>query len=165
MPTDAAFAIDAEQAAFLQQGVSITAGACNSLNVPSATRAFGCKVSPDRQRITIYLSKVQAAPVLRDVASNGAIAVVFSAPSTHRTIQIKGTDAVIGDIDEAAVQLVEKHREEFSRDILSIGFSQQFIQSLLACPSSELVSISFSPCAAFSQTPGPKAGERLRPGT
>ena len=31
--------------------------------------------------------------MLDDIAANGMIAVVFSQPSTHRTIQLKGTDA------------------------------------------------------------------------
>lgn len=165
MPSPAAPVIDAQQAAFLQQGVSITACSCNADKVTSIARVFGCKLSSDLRHITLYLSRIQAAAILADVKANGAIAVVFSEPPTHRTIQLKGKDARITDPDDDAWTIVEKHNEEFAQSLLPIGFTREFTHALLACPESELIGISFSPDAAFSQTPGPKAGENLRPGT
>lgn len=163
MSSPAIFALSDEQAAFLQQGVSITVGTCNAQLVPSVSRALGCKVSPDRQGITLYLSTLQAASVLRDIAANGRIAVVFSEPPTHRTIQIKGGNAVITDLDEDAVGIVEKHEGEFAKSLQAIGFSREFTHGLLRCSKEELIAVMFTLEAAFSQTPGPKAGEILRP--
>lgn len=163
MPTPAVFALSDEQAAFLQQGVSITVGTCNERLVPSVSRAFGCKVPADRHGITLYLSNVQAASVLRDIAANGRIAVVFSEPPTHKTIQVKGTNAVVTDIDEDTVRIIEKHEEDFAKSLLAIGFSREFTHGLLRCSQAELVAVTFTPDAAFSQTPGPKAGETLKP--
>lgn len=162
MQTDAAYVIDAEQAAFCQQGVSITLGGCDSGNVPSVARAFGCSVSQDRCLVTIYVSSVYAAPVLQAIKRNGAVAVVFSEPPTHKTIQLKGVDAFVHQVAQDAVRVVEQYREAFSRHILAIGFSPAFAESLLSCPASELVGISFSPSSAFTQSPGPNAGESLR---
>lgn len=165
MPAPIAPVIDDQQAAFLQRGVSITACSCNADRVASIGRVLGCKLSSDLRHITIFLSRTQAAAVLADVAASGAIAVVFTDPPTHRTIQLKGKDAKIIDPEEQAWAIVKKHNEEFAQSLLTIGFSREFTHGLLACPDSGLTAISFSPTAAFSQTPGPKAGESLRPGT
>lgn len=161
MSTPAIFALSDEQLAFMQQGVSITVSTCDAQLIPSVSRALGCKVSPDRLSLTLYVSKIQATGVLRDIALNGKIAVVFSEPPTHRTIQVKGKDARVTEIDEHALSVVEKHEKDFAEDLLAIGFSRAFTHGLLHCPASELVAVTFTPASAFSQTPGPKAGERL----
>lgn len=156
--------IDADQAAFMQRGISISVGSCDPSGMPSLVRAVGCRISPDRRQVEVFVSKCQACAVLDDIRNNQAIAVVFSEPSTHRTMQLKAMNASIGGLTDRDHELVERHQKAFVKELAKIGFAKPFVHSLLDCEPVDLVCISFVPCVAYSQTPGPKAGEPLRAG-
>ena len=90
------------------------------------------------------------------------IAVVFSRPSTHRTLQLKADDARVraATSDEAAI--VATYVEAFGREIASLGHTDVQARTLFAFRADDLVAIDFTPNAAFEQTPGPKAGSPLK---
>lgn len=118
-------------------------------------------MSSDRRRITIFLSAEQSRGFLSDIQENGAVAAVFSLPSTHRTVQLKGTDATVGALSEGDLQLVARYRDAFVSHLVGLRYSEATMRTLVNCPNEELVSLTFSPCSAFSQTPGPAAGAPL----
>ena len=136
--------------------------ACDNDKVPVLVRATGCRLSADRRRVTLFVSSTQAAPVLKCIRENGAIAAVFSEPSTHRTVQLKGKDVQAGGMAEGDLQLVADYRDAFVRELARLGYDEYRIRRLLTFPSTDIVSLSFTPLEAFSQTPGPNAGEPLR---
>lgn len=154
--------LDATHAKFLQRGISMGVAACDRDSVPTLTRATGCRISEDRRRVTVFVSSTQAAPVLQCLNANGAIAVVFSEPSTHRTVQLKGKEAQIGTLVSGDLQLITDYRDAFVRELAPLGFDETQVRSLFAYPSAEIVSLCFTPVEAFSQTPGPHAGAPLR---
>jgi hypothetical protein len=164
MQNDSVSVLDADHAAFMQRGISIGIATCDQHNVPSQVRATGCRISADRRCVTIFISAIQAARVVADVRSNGVVAAVFSEPSTHRTVQVKGHDANVSAIADGDLLVVDAYRDAFARELEPLGFNEVIIRALLACPSADLVAVSFTPTAAFSQTPGPNAGEPLRTG-
>jgi hypothetical protein len=47
--------------------------------------AIGCRITPDSGEVRLFVSRLQAAPVLAHVRETGRLAAVFSRPSTHRT--------------------------------------------------------------------------------
>jgi len=161
IPTDPTPVINADHIAFMQSGISINVAACDRHNMPSQVRAFGCRISPDGLRATVFVPASRAAAVLADIRGNGAIAVVFSKPSTNYTIQIKGHDADISNPTDADLLLVQTYRAAFARELEPLGHTLEFTHALLNCPPSDIVALSFTPTEAFSQTPGPKAGESL----
>lgn len=154
-------AIDAQHAAFMQDGVSMSIGACGPGRHPTLARGSGCRVSADGSRVTVFVSALQAAPVLDCIRDNGLIAVVFSQPSTHRTIQVKGRDARVAGLAAGDVERIARYRKAFAADLATLGFIEEQVQTLLAFPEAELAAIEFTPAEAYVQTPGPKAGERL----
>jgi hypothetical protein len=162
MTHDHASLVDSAYTAFIQGGVSIVVGACDRKRLPALARATGCRISSDRRRLTIFMSATQGAQVLRCIRDNGAIAVVFSEPSTHHTIQLKGIDAEVGGLKEGDLQIVEDYRSAFARELDPLGFDEVLIRSFLSCPPADIVSLTFTPAEAYSQTPGPSAGEPLR---
>ena len=164
MPTDAEPLIDAAHAAFMQGAVGVSIATCSQNNMPNVVRAVGCRVSPDFRLVTILVSAKQAGAVMADIRRNGKIAVVCSQPSTHRTIQIKGQDAVIGMASGADLQAVTTYRTAFARELEPFGYEEANIRAMLACPDADIVALQFHPCAAFSQTPGPNAGQPLQMG-
>lgn len=159
--TGAGLRLDEELAAFIQGAVSVVACSRSADMIPDAVRACGCRVSRDRRRVTVLVEPSRAGEVLGQVAANGAIAVVFSHPSSHRTIQLKGSDATLVRATGADRAVVERHLREWVEDLCSIGYGREFAKALHGLPDAALVAIRFTPAAAFQQTPGPMAGHRL----
>lgn len=153
--------LDAESAAFLQLGCAINAGGCGLDGMPTSARCCGCRVSHDRRSITLFASKRQSAPLLKVLRETGAIAAVFSQPSTHRTLQIKGRDAAVVALEPGDLRLVANYRTGFARELAAIGYDEMLAYTLLCHPSSDLVALRFTPAEVYLQTPGPKAGERI----
>lgn len=150
-----------EDAAFIQGGVSIHAAARDASNDTAVARAIGCRVSADRRQVTIFLSAVQAAPLLANVRGNGVIATVFSEPSSHRTIQLKGTDAAVVPSTPDDPHLWSSYRARLTAEDRPLGFSDAFVRAMLSPASGDVVAVAFTPSAAFQQTPGPRAGAPL----
>jgi hypothetical protein len=165
MPTETDPLLDTDHATFLQRGVSISVGACDNSGQPCLARATGCKVSDDLRQVTIFISATQAAQVLAAIRANGAIAVVFSQPSTHRTLQLKGRNAVVSGLSGSDMLIVERYAGTFARELAPMGFEESVIRTLLACPPADVVALNFTPAEAYLQTPGPQAGKPLRAST
>lgn len=155
---------DEEHAAFMQGGVSITAAARDDALRTTLARARGCRVAPDRRRVVILMSPSQCAALLSNLRAHGAIAVVFSRPSTHRTLQLKGDDAVVEPVRPDDLAIALRHHEALALDLANIGFGEAFAATLERCELDDLVAVAFTPRAAFSQTPGPRAGNPLKAG-
>lgn len=155
--------LDDEQAEFICSGIAMSAAACRSGGVPSLARAVGCRVTADRSSVTLLFAEPASAGLLEDVRRTGTIAVVFSRPADHRTLQLKGKDALIVPLENGDVELAARQVETFVEGLTAFGFQAPVIRCFLASPPDDLVAVRFTPDAAFSQTPGPKAGEALRP--
>ena len=153
--------LDAAHAAFIQSGVGMGIAASTRDAKPAHVRAIGCRVSPDRSELTIFVSLTQAAPMLECIAENDHVAVVFTNPATHRTVQVKGGNARCVPLAPGDLEIVEAYRTAFSQALLPLGFAEMPIRTLLSCAASDIVGIRFTAEEAYSQTPGPKAGERL----
>jgi hypothetical protein len=153
--------LDGDSAAFIQTGVSIVAASRDASHVPSIARVSGCRVSADRRAVTIFAPRSQAAQLLADLESAGRIAVVFSRPSTHRTLQLKGDDARVRAATTAEAAYVETYVEAFAREVATLGHTSEQARTLLTIRPDDLCAIDFTPNAAFEQTPGPKAGSPL----
>jgi hypothetical protein len=155
--------IDAEHAAFLTTaGVSISVGSRNADHLPNLTRGIGCRIADDRSRVSVFVIAEQSRDLLDDLRANRCVAAVFTEPHTHRTIQLKGRDAVIESLEAGDLKIIERYREVFTAELGALGYSGLFVRTLIDSSAGEVVAVSFSPAAAFSQTPGPKAGMPLR---
>jgi len=153
--------LDAEHAAFIQSGVSVVVAARDASCEPEVVRASGCRVSRDRRRVTVLLDEARVERLLADVAANGMLAVVFSQPSTHRTIQLKASDAALTAASHRDRALLGAQREAWIDDLRRIGYSREFAEALCGPVPRALAAIAFTPAAAFQQTPGPAAGQPL----
>lgn len=153
--------LDEEHAAFMQGGVSVVVCARGPDLVPDVVRGCGCRVSRDRRRVTVLVDTARAGAVLEDIAANGMVAVVFSQPSTHRTIQLKGTDAKLVRVTRAERELAERHLHAWADDMQRIGYPREFSRAAHGDAWQGLAAIAFTLAAAFQQTPGPAAGQRL----
>lgn len=158
-----AVTLDEETAAFMMAGTSMHAASGDADRVPNLSRPIACRVSPDRTRVTIFLLASHSGAMLADFRANGRIAVVFTMPSTHRTIQLKGDDAAVEPLKDDDAIVIARHREAFARDLERIGFTRSVPATLLEGSRGDVIAVGFTIAAAFTQTPGPGAGAPLKP--
>jgi hypothetical protein len=163
MPRNAAEPVlDEKWTTFVQGGVSIVAAAGDSRNHPTIVRAVGCRISTDRRKVTVLVSPRQAEKLLVNIRSTGRIAVIFAQPSTHVSIQVKGSDARLTPLRAGDAALVERYAKAFCADLCPLGYEEALIRALVWCDPADLVAVTFTAENAWLQTPGPNAGEALR---
>ncbi|MDP3858761.1 MAG: hypothetical protein Q8Q73_13470 [Stagnimonas sp.] len=160
-PPTASTALATEHLAFIGGGVSITAGSCDRQRQPSMARAIGCELSADGQRLRLLFCPQRAQALLADVAASGRIAVAYSQPSTHRTLQLKGRDGRVEPALAGDAALLERYAQAFVAELAPMNFPEAMVRVLLQVLAAAPVAVSFTLDAAFSQTPGPGAGARL----
>ena len=153
--------LDEANAAFVQGGVSVVAASRDAVLDPSIGRVSGCRVSTDRRAVTLYIASSQASQLIADIRASRRIAVVFSQPSTHRTLQLKADDARVRAIRKGEIAIVERYVAAFAAEIEPLGHTTEQARTLLECHEDDLVAVDFVPSAAFEQTPGPRAGTPL----
>jgi len=153
--------LDPTNAAFIQGGVSISACSCDSKNTPSMARCVGCRVSSDGKSITVFVPGSRSAEFLAGIRAGRQIAIVFSQPNTHRTIQLKGNNAAVSPIVTGDAELVQRYVHAFLAEVCPLGFSADAVRALITCDASDLRAITFEVSRAFDQSPGVRAGQPL----
>jgi hypothetical protein len=146
----------------IARGVSVIVSSCGLDLTPSLMRAVGSQISADGDRITVYLNRLQSAQVLRDVASTGRIAVVFSEPHSHRTVQVKSHKARLREVTRDDAPLLQRYLLAMQLELGRVGVMPHFVEAMFAHSFEDLSAIEFTPSHAFDQTPGPHAGRPLK---
>jgi hypothetical protein len=151
------------QAAFLQSGITINMAGRGKDNRTSVTRVYGCSVSADRSTVNVYVYPSHCEQLLEYIQDNGVIAVVFSRPSSHETLQLKSTDAALRELTSTDLPIMQSYRQQLIGELAGLGYPDHFTYALVPEVDDSAVVICFTPQLAFIQTPGPKAGEKLNP--
>lgn len=154
-------AIITAHAAFIESGVAIELATRDAANQPHLTIGCGCRTDAAEGRVTILVNRLYSAAFLAALDESGAVAVNFGRPSDHHAIQLKARDARLTPPSAGDAVLVESYQAAFADDMLKIGFSRNLTAAYLALAPVELVAVSFAPVAAYTQTPGPAAGQPL----
>jgi hypothetical protein len=150
--------LDEETAQFMQRGVSINVASSAGDGFASMSRALGCRISPDRRKVVIFFSAECSASLLADLHNNGAIAAVFSLPTTHQTIQLKGRNVKFEPLLEGDHAIIAGYRQAFIAEIVAMGQREALAAAIVPENSTDVVALSFTPTAAYLQTPGLSAG-------
>lgn len=145
----------------MQRGVSVIVSSCSRDGVPSVMRAVGSRVNADGSHITVFLARSQSGALLQDIADTGRVAVVFSSPRTHLTVQVKSSRARVCEADDRAPHDLRRYLAAMEDEIAHVGFPPVFVQAMLAHDSADLVAVELQPEVAFDQTPGARAGAPL----
>ncbi len=153
--------LDSDNADFIQTGVSISLASCGPDHLPSMSRGLGCKLIEGVNQVAVFVRRSQSQALLDHIRHSGQVANVFSLPSSNRTLQLKGVDARIVPFAAEDIPVIEEHIAEFLLEVVPLGMSEAVVRAILAYQPDDLVSVVYSPCAAFWQTPGPKAGGPL----
>lgn len=144
------------------RGVSTIAASRDLQMRPSIMRAVGCVLEDDGISVTIFLWRPQSRQLLQDLAATGHIAVVFSEPISHRTVQLKALKIEeTRAATEADKPALARYLRSMQHEIGLIGFPPAYTNAMLHYAFDELVAVRFVPTLAYDQTPGPKAGSDL----
>ena len=152
--------IGPEHAALMARHVSVIVGTRDARQRPHVMRAVGCRLSTDRRRVMVLMPQTSGRAVLDDLRDNGQIAVVFSEPTSHLTLQLKGHDATVTPCEAGDAALAEAYLHGFVEEIGQLGLAAEVVHTMLR-HGDTLVAVHFTVAAAFEQTPGPAAGEPL----
>ena len=147
--------------AMMARGVSVIVASRDAALRPNLMRAVGSRVEEDGRTITVYLSRRQSRQVVQNLAATGNIAVVFSEPSTHRSVQLKASRLDMRNADAQDTAVLERYRVAMEREIQQVGFAPPLTRAMLAHRLEDVVAVRFTPEQAFDQTPGPRAGTPL----
>lgn len=146
---------------FVESGVSITAGSRDARCVPSMARVLGCRVADDGCTVQFWMVASQSAQLLLDCRNSNRIAGVFSQPTTHRTLQIKGDDILEVAVEADAQATIAEHIRGFDAEVAPLGFGRAFTQAFFQHQRGDVVAVRFTARELFDQTPGPDAGRKL----
>ncbi|HZI99868.1 MAG TPA: hypothetical protein VFD22_04335 [Gemmatimonadaceae bacterium] len=151
--------LDEKHAAFIARGLSTVASSTTSRGLPVIGRAAGCRVSTDRRQVTLLIDQSQSPALIDAISSSGRIAVVFSEPTTHRTIQLKSGNASVAGLQKRDEKLIREYADAFVAHVCSIGFEESLVRALIWSDRATLAAVTFTPEEVFEQTPGPGAGK------
>lgn len=153
--------LSSEHIALISSGVSTIVASRDAAHRPSLMRAVGASITPQGDRITVYLNRPTSTQLLADLQATGHIAVVFSEPSTHRTVQVKASQVQLRAAMTTDSELLQRYLRVMEDQLQRVGFGPHYTRIMLAHRPDEVVAVTFSPEQAYDQTPGPKAGARL----
>jgi hypothetical protein len=144
----------------MERGISVLAASRDASLTPSVMRAIGSHVEDAGRRITVFVSRRQAQQLLKDL-EDGPIAVVFSEPATHRSLQVKASRCSLREGRPDDAPLLARYLASMQREIQRVGYPPHLVRAMLAHRPEDVVAITFTPEQAFEQTPGPRAGTAL----
>jgi hypothetical protein len=143
---------------FVQSGVSILVATRDAQLLPQCLRGAGASVHGARDAFTLYLPEAVAERTLANLRDNGRIAVTFSRPIDHRSIQVKGTCISIRPCDERDGAVQERYRAAFVEQLHAVGMPRAVSRRIRFQPS---VAVVVKLAELYEQTPGPSAGRPL----
>lgn len=153
--------LSSEHVALIASGVSTIVASRDAQHQPSLMRAVGASITPQGDHITVFLNRGAAAQLLADLRATGHIAVVFSEPSTHRTVQVKASQVQLREALTTDDELLQRYLSAMEVQLKRVGFGPRHTRTMLAHRPEDVVAVSFSPEQAYDQTPGPRAGASL----
>ena len=153
--------IDPDVIAFLDgRRVAVSIASRSEHCIPSVTRALGYRISTEAREFAIFVPR-QSERVLADLRATAQAAVVFTEPSTHKSLQVKGDSVRLTPLEEGDWPVISAYADELVAEICPLGYPEPLIRKMVECTPQQVVAARFVPTAAFGQTPGPRAGAAL----
>jgi hypothetical protein len=152
--------LTAEVEAFLTGGRSVLFALTGPDGRPLAGVARGALVEPGG-RLRMIASRQQNPTLPVAITQDSRIAVTFTQPMTHRSIQIKGSDAMLGKPNPEDIRATQQQARLFRDELIDLGYSVAFSSNWSAFDPADMVAVLVTPEMVFVQTPGLGAGTRL----
>jgi hypothetical protein len=143
----------------LEPGLSIIVGAVDARGTPSCCRSYAIRSDDDLETLTIYLPVATSHDAIQSLAMTKKLAVAATQPMESSATQLKGTaiETRLARDDEAA--FVNERLEAFADMLMGFGVPRRLTRTAVHWPA---FAVTIRVEEIYEQTPGPKAGTRLR---
>ena len=143
----------------LQPGLSIIVGSVDAHGAPTCCRAYGLRSTDDLETVTVYVPIATSHETIQALATTGRLAIGATWPADHSATQLKGmvTDTRLAREDEAA--FVRDQVRVWSDVLAEFGVPKRLSIRATCWPA---FAVTMRVEEIYEQTPGPKAGGRLR---
>lgn len=153
--------LPASWADHFDKGLSHRLGGSHADGRPEICRGLAGRLLADG-RIEVLVDADAGEWLLAAVAATGRVSYVTAQPTTHRTLHLKGMDAVIDAAEAVHWPVLELARDRFLAEVEPFGFSRERLRAAWFSGTLErLRQVRFTPFGAWDQTPGPGAGTPL----
>jgi hypothetical protein len=143
----------------LEPGVSIIVGAVDAHGMPVCCRGYAVRSSDDLETVTVYVPVATSHETIQAVATAGRLAIGATYPADHLATQLKGvaTDTRLAREDELA--FVRERFRVYADVLEAFGVPKRLLNRATYWPA---FAVTMRVEEIYEQTPGPKAGGRLR---
>ena len=145
--------------AALETGTSIFVGTIGADMSPLCCRAIALRADERLDTATVYVPIATSRGTLCNLAATGRIAVVVTKPVEHISVQLKGKSRTARLARDEEEQFVRSRLQGLADVLDRIGIPPHVTQSFAHWPA---FAIEIDVEQVFEQTPGPRAGTRLR---
>ena len=143
----------------LGTGTSIFVGTIAADGTPMCCRAIALHSDDGLSTATIYVPIATSRETLANLATTRRLAVVVTRPIEHQSVQLKGTSRTARLAREDEEGLVLSYLESLADVLDGIGIPRRATRAFAHWPA---FAIEMQIDQIFEQTPGPRAGTRLR---
>ena len=147
---------------FCQSGTSVVIASCDTDGHPVVGRGLAVRMDGTGQ-VRVMLRQSSNTALFQAVRDGGGLAVTFTRPSTHRSIQLKAACAHIGARTAADEEVARAQTASLVADLVVCGYDEALCRTYCAFEPQDLAALEFVAGRVFEQTPGPGAGCALRP--
>jgi hypothetical protein len=143
----------------LEPGLGILVGTADSSGMPLCCRGIAIQSLDEFATVTVYMPVATSHEAIQNVAMTKQLAVVSTDPRDNFATQFKGTtiDARLARDDEA--RFVRQWHDAFADNLDRIGVPRRLTRRVGCWPA---FAVTMRVEHVFDQTPGPKAGSRVR---
>ena|SRR5215475_4408067 len=143
----------------LQPGLSIIVGSVDAQGAPTCCRGYGLRSTDELETVTVYVPVATSHETIQALATTGRLAIGATYPADHSATQLKGvaTETRLAREDEAA--FIREQVRVYADNLAAFGIPKR-LSSRATCWPAFAVTIRIE--EIYEQTPGPKAGGRLR---
>jgi len=151
--------LDAIHVELIEGGAGMFVASRDQRMIPSMSWVLACRIGEMRDTLTLILNRSESAALLADVRRSGVVSAVFSVPSTHQTIQVKGSLLGIREAEPQDVEAIERATRAFADDLAPLGFGFEYAACLNTVETGGLVALQYRVEQVYDQTPGATAGQ------
>jgi len=143
----------------LGPGTSIFVGTIGAGGAPLCCRAIALRSDDDLSTATIYVPIATSRDTLANLALTQRLSVVVTRPIDHASIQLKGTSRTARLARGDEEPLVRSRLDGLADALDQLGIPRRVTRAFAHWPA---FAIEMQVDQIFEQTPGPRAGTRLR---
>ncbi len=143
----------------LDTGTSIFVGTIGANRMPACCRAVAVRSDDGLATATVYVPMATSQEMLANLATTHQLAVVVTKPIEHSSVQLKGVSTTARLARDDEEPFVRSRLEGLADTLDRLGVPRRATRAFNHWPA---FAIEMRVDDIFEQTPGPKAGARLR---